>query len=180
LSVRRGKDADQESQGKPKPGLARLCRLLCGKPPIPRSGRTEPKDRIVFLFWPARPERLRRCEKIAGCRILRLRRLLCAPSRRGLGRKPPAFRQAGEPKEFNLEPEVRKGWALPHSRRPSRDFLTPSHSPLGTVVTAGVRPRRFEFLGPGADCSAQLRGDKLYDRRPVVPLHPRARGQGPY
>jgi len=29
--VRRGKDADQESQGKPKPGLARLCRLLSRK-----------------------------------------------------------------------------------------------------------------------------------------------------
>jgi len=67
-----------------------------------------------------------RCEKIVGYRPMRLRRLLCAPSRRGLGRKPTAFRQAAEPKEFNLKPTVRKGRALPHSRRQSRDVFTPS------------------------------------------------------
>ena len=38
-------------------GLARLGRLLCGKPPAFREA-AGPKDFIVFLFWPARPERL--------------------------------------------------------------------------------------------------------------------------
>src|SRR6516164_7413945 len=68
----------------------------------------------------------RRCETVAGRWPMRLRHLLCAPSRRGLGRKPAAFRQAAEPKEINLEPAVRKGRALPHSRRQSRDVFTPS------------------------------------------------------
>ena len=60
----------------------------------------------------------RRCEKIVGHRPLRLRRSLCG--------KPTAFRQVAEPKEFNLKPAVRKGRALPHSRRQSRDFFTPA------------------------------------------------------
>jgi len=38
-------------------GLARLRRLLCGKPPAFREA-AEPKDFIVFLFLAAGPERL--------------------------------------------------------------------------------------------------------------------------
>ena len=38
-------------------GLARLCRLLCGKPPAFRQA-AEPKGFIGFFFWQAGPERL--------------------------------------------------------------------------------------------------------------------------
>src|SRR6516165_4232871 len=62
---------------------------------------------------------------------MRLRRLLCG--------KLTAFRQAADPKEFNLKPAVRKGRALPHSRRQSRDFFTPSKA-LGRPLT---RERKY-------------------------------------
>src|SRR6516165_2238759 len=55
-----------------------------------------------------------------------------------INRWPPA--DAAAPKEFNLKPAVRKGRALPHSRRQSRDFFTPSlareRPPLGVQSLA--------------------------------------------
>src|SRR6516165_7574944 len=51
-----------------------------------------------------------------------------------INRWPPA--DAAAPKEFNLKPAVRKGRALPHSRRQSRDFFTPSQPKSSSGATS--------------------------------------------
>ena len=75
---------------------------------------THPFDMAQGLRPLRGPPSQRRCERIDVGRV-RLCRLMCG--------KPAAFRQAAQAQLFSLGPAVRRGGALPHVRRPSRDFF---------------------------------------------------------
>jgi len=91
----------------------------------------------------------RRCEKIVGHRPMRLRRSRCAPSRRGLGRKPTAFRQVAEPKDSN-----RQSRDFSHLRSPGEEMALTPRSGKGEregTANPGLAPWATLFRSFGAD-----------------------------